>query len=71
MTVTDDKATVSLPGRRGLAPGRAITCTASYTITQADLDAGSVTNTAHGACERHRDSNTADGDGDCGPDARR
>ena len=29
-----------------LDPGEAITCTASYTITQADLNAGSVTNTA-------------------------
>ena len=29
-----------------LDPGEAMTCTASYTITQADLDAGSITNTA-------------------------
>ena len=38
VTVTDDKATVDLPGRRP-RPGASMTCTASYTITQADLDA--------------------------------
>ena len=30
----------------GLAPGQNITGTANYTITQADLDTGSVTNEA-------------------------
>src|SRR5207253_2903721 len=52
-TVTDDKSTdetcPAVP--TSLAPGATITCTASYTATQADLDAGSVTNiaSAHGS----------------------
>ena len=46
VTVTDDRATVDLPDRRCSRPGESLTCTATYTVTQADLDAGAVINTA-------------------------
>ncbi len=47
IAVIDDKASVNCPDTSaGLAPAGQITCTASYTINQASLDAGSVTNTA-------------------------
>ena len=58
VTVADDKATVTCPAG-GLAPLASMTCTASYTITQADLDSGSVKNTAK-ASANSTDSNTAD-----------
>ena len=50
VTISDNKiASVSCPSiGAGLAPGASITCTASYTVTQADLDSGSVVNTAVG-----------------------
>ena len=45
--VTDDKATVTCPQTpTPLDPGASITCTASYVVTQADLNAGAVLNTA-------------------------
>ena len=49
-TITDDKSTdESCPSTpTSLAPGESITCSASYTISQPNLDAGSVTNIAQG-----------------------
>jgi uncharacterized repeat protein (TIGR01451 family) len=51
--VNDDKVSVNCPSINSVGnhdkyidPGEVLTCSASYTITQADLDAGSVTNTA-------------------------
>ncbi|MBT8052396.1 MAG: hypothetical protein KJN69_00715, partial [Gammaproteobacteria bacterium] len=45
-TIDDDKSTdEACPATpASLAPGESVTCTASYTIAQADLDAGFVTN---------------------------
>jgi hypothetical protein len=47
-SVADDKVTVSCPppGGNFLLPNETMTCSATYTIAQADLDAGSVTNMA-------------------------
>ncbi len=47
-SVSDDKATVTCtqPGDGALSPNETMTCGATYTITAADLSAGSVTNTA-------------------------
>src|SRR5205814_565378 len=47
-TVSDNKTTVTCPATTTLAPGSSITCTATYSATQADLDGGSVVNTATG-----------------------
>ena len=46
ITVTDNKVTVICPPSTTLAPGASTTCTATHTITQADLDAGQIVNIA-------------------------
>jgi len=49
VTIADDKiATVTCPAvpAEGIAPGASLTCEADYTVTQADVDAGEVTNLA-------------------------
>ncbi|MEU6709377.1 DUF7507 domain-containing protein [Streptomyces wuyuanensis] len=42
---SDPAPEASCPGT-ALAPGESMTCTGTYTLTQADVDSGSVTNTA-------------------------
>ena len=47
ITVTDDKfGTVPIQSSGTLSPGSSVTGTATYKITDADIDAGSVTNLA-------------------------
>ncbi|MGV8851438.1 MAG: DUF7507 domain-containing protein [Rhodoglobus sp.] len=43
------------PNEGELAPGESVTATANYTVTQADVDAGSVSNTATGSAKSIRD----------------
>jgi uncharacterized repeat protein (TIGR01451 family) len=47
ITVTDDKATITEGNPIAtLEPGQTVNVTATYTVTQADLDGGSISNTA-------------------------
>src|SRR5665647_388663 len=47
ITVTDNKTSVILDNNEDLAPGTSVNGTATYTITQDDINAGSVTNNAN------------------------
>ena len=46
VTISDTNATTTGCGPATLAPGESLTCAAVHIVTQADLDRGSVTNTA-------------------------
>ena len=46
VTIDDAKVGVATCSGTTLAPGASTTCTATYSITQADVDAGAVENTA-------------------------
>src|SRR6185503_6907077 len=45
-TVNDNKVPVVCPPTSGLAPAQSLTCDASHSVTQADLDAGRIVNVA-------------------------
>jgi large repetitive protein len=45
-SVADNKTTVNCPSSGPIAPGGSVTCTATYTAQQADLNAGEVINVA-------------------------
>ena len=52
VTVTDDKAMVTCPQTPSpLVPGAFIICSATYTITPADVTAGAATNVATGTAK--------------------
>ena len=59
-TITDDKAAVNCtqPGDNLLSPNEEMSCTATYNIVQADLDAGSVTNNAYASNGTINSANT-------------
>ena len=60
--ITDDKAADAACTDSTVAPGGTITCTGTYAVTQNDLDAGSVTNTATGTANFGAETITSNSD---------
>jgi uncharacterized repeat protein (TIGR01451 family) len=58
-TLADNKASVTCPDTASLDIGASLTCTASYTISPADIIAGSVTNVATASSSDETTSNQA------------
>lgn len=58
--VTDDTTTASCPPTPvSLAPGASVTCTATYSVSQGELDAGSLTNLASATAKHGPDEITS------------
>jgi hypothetical protein len=64
ITVTDTKVDPITCPATTLAVGTSMTCTGSYTVTQADIDAGKVDNTALAAGKGPQDQPVSDEDDD-------
>ena len=63
--INDSRLVVICPPTTGLAPGGSLTCTVSYSVTQADLDAGKIVNVAAGHERRAVTSPAGHGDRGC------
>ena len=70
IAVADADVTALSCGATSLAPGTSTTCTATYTITQADVDAGGTENTATVTASSPGNTDDVTDDSDTGTDAQ-